>query len=54
MVREFFRSMELFYEKHHRKRSSTLRTSLTVLGMRTWMGLVLVRNRLAAEPKVRP
>ena len=54
MIREFFRSNELFYRKHYYNRAGLLGQFAVICGLRIWMIVTLMRNKLHKHKKARP
>lgn len=54
MIREFFRSMELFCRKNYFSARTPLRNELTCLGINAWFLATMARNSLRSKKRVRP
>jgi GT2 family glycosyltransferase len=54
MIRELFRSNEIFYRKHYFNRAGLLGQFAVISGLRIWMIMTLVRNSLHKRKKARP
>jgi GT2 family glycosyltransferase len=54
MIKEFFRSMILFCDKHYYPKGRHLAGWLTVLGIRLWLTGTLFRNMLRKTKRVTP
>lgn len=54
MIAAFFESMEMFCRKNYLPRQTTLEYRITILGIRLWKNITLLKNALRKEKTVTP